>query len=568
MICRVKFDIEFYQTLSSEEQCLSCPSNATTDCLDNDQCITTNGAVRPIITANRKLPGPAIHVCQNDLLVIDVTNKLPGQSISIHWRGQTQVETPFMDGVTMISQCPLTSYTRFQYKFRANVAGTHFWEAYSKMNAMNGLFGALIVRQPENLTPHRKLYDIDSNEHVLMISGWNNQFLIQNFYQKVDEIDSLLINGKTKTEIQVESNKRYRFRIAYVTSSILCPIQLTINKHILKVIALDGHPTTPTDVASVILNRGERLDFVLTTNQLSDKYLLNVETVNCDMASDPVNASVIINYINNEKFTDIDFKTNYIEQSNIAFNNQILTMDNYCENVNENICVDTIHSLQSLPSDLQVLNVSQKLFLGFGVTSMNSGILGGRIGLMHINNISFTFPSSPLVLQNAYPDSMSKCTQSNLPSQCLGLNYCECTHIEQIPLGSTVELIIIDHAGDLDRHIYHMHGYSFWVVGARQFSTMVSLEEIKELDHRGMLFTRNLINPSRKDTITIPKYGVVALRFKADSPGYWILREEHNMDWTRGADVILQVGNQVEFVRTPSDFPRCGDFIGPEFFLA
>lgn len=40
------------------------------------------------------------------------------------------------------------------------------------------------------------------------------------------------------------------------------------------------------------------------------------------------------------------------------------------------------------------------------------------------------------------------------------------------------------------------------------------------------------------------------------------------MDWTRGADVILQVGNQVEFVRTPSDFPRCGDFIGPEFFLA
>lgn len=74
-------------------------------------------------------------------------------------------------------------------------------------------------------------------------------------------------------------------------------------------------------------------------------------------------------------------------------------------------------------------------------------------------------------------------------------------------------------AGDLDRHIYHMHGYSFWVVGARQFTTMVSLEEIKELDHRGMLFTRNLINPPRKDTITIPKYGVVALRFKADSPG-------------------------------------------------
>jgi hypothetical protein len=36
-----------------------------------------------------------------------------------------------MDGVPMVTQCPIPSSTTFQYKFRASRAGTHMWHAHT-----------------------------------------------------------------------------------------------------------------------------------------------------------------------------------------------------------------------------------------------------------------------------------------------------------------------------------------------------------------------------------------------------------------------------------------------------
>lgn len=73
--------------------------------------------------------------------------------------------------------------------------------------------------------------------------------------------------------------------------------------------------------------------------------------------------------------------------------------------------------------------------------------------------------------------------------------------------------------GGLDDLVYHLHGYSFYVVGARQFGRSMSLQDIKNLDERRQLFSRNLNCAPAKDTIIVPKFGAVALRFKADNPG-------------------------------------------------
>lgn len=88
------------------------------------------------------------------------------------------------------------------------------------------------------------------------------------------------------------------------------------------------------------------------------------------------------------------------------------------------------------------------------------------------------------------------------------------------------------------------------------------------MDEDGILFPKkNLIDPVRKDTVTIPKFGAVSLRFKADNPGFWILRDERSNQWTRGLDVLLQVGERSDFVQAPSDFPKCGSYVGPHYFL-
>lgn len=64
-------------------------------------------------------------------MVVDIVNRIPGHSVSVHWRGQWQKETPVMDGASMVTQCPILPHTTFQYKFRAAQAGTHWWQILS-----------------------------------------------------------------------------------------------------------------------------------------------------------------------------------------------------------------------------------------------------------------------------------------------------------------------------------------------------------------------------------------------------------------------------------------------------
>ena len=46
-----------------------------------------------------------------------------GEGVTIHWHGQFQRETPFMDGVPMISQCPIPLMSSMQYNFTAQPSG-------------------------------------------------------------------------------------------------------------------------------------------------------------------------------------------------------------------------------------------------------------------------------------------------------------------------------------------------------------------------------------------------------------------------------------------------------------
>lgn len=75
------------------------------------------------------LPGPSIQVCVNDTIVVNVENHLHSfEAFSIHWHG-IHIE-PSMDGVAMINQCPILPGTSFQYRFKVEHPGTHFWHAH------------------------------------------------------------------------------------------------------------------------------------------------------------------------------------------------------------------------------------------------------------------------------------------------------------------------------------------------------------------------------------------------------------------------------------------------------
>ncbi|XP_046744679.1 laccase-2-like isoform X2 [Diprion similis] len=589
MICRVKLTLEVYQSLS--KSCGNCPANETA-CLGK-HCVSVDGQRRGVLVANRQMPGPSIQVCENDILVVDVVNRLPGRAVAVHWRGQSQIETPCMDGAPLVTQCPIPSYTVFQYKFRAAAAGTHLWHAHAGGDVADGLSGSLIVRQADAREPHRALYDIDDPKHVILLSEWKHFFSTDATSNPLrSKTAALLVNGRGRqsagprvplSTFTLIPGQRHRFRVAHAGGAESCPVNLAIEGHSLLVIALDGHPVSPLKVKSVTLVKGERLDFVLKASGSIRSYGLTVRTIE-GCLSPAVVGGAILQY---KGLTDGEpsvisslEKTGSPEGDHRDTRIDVSLTSNPSEGCNdrEKICLTEVRSKRKLPKVLQgTPDVTMYLPINYSIETSDFTDGGEiRTRVLHVSNVTFTFPSSPLLTQgqdipqeiicsgNA-ADPLQAATRCRRDGISEG-QVCECVHVRRIPAGATVEIILMDQGG-LDDLVYHLHGFSFYVVGAKRFGRSVSVDEVKEMDSRGMLLGRDLDHPPLKDTIVVPKHGLVALRFKADNRGYWMLRDEHASQWTRGLDVVLQVGEPDGMIQAPEDFPKCGSFVGPDYFL-
>ncbi|XP_013407117.1 uncharacterized protein LOC106171353 [Lingula anatina] len=281
MICEYDFTVEWYYVLS--KACQDCPLNQT-DC-DSPECIAADGVQRAITVVNRRMPGPGIFVCHNDTISVTVRNKLmTSDVVTIHWHGISQRGTQYMDGVPMVTQCPIHSYSSFRYNFKAEEAGSHFWHAHSGFQRADGVVGPLVVRQPRSEDPHSNLYDLDLTEHYITVTEWLGELTINKFerhhHKHGDTMpQSMLINGKgafkgyhnhvTNEHVftpyayfHVTPGKRHRFRMTS-NGIVDCPIQFSIDGHNLTIIATDGYPVVPHVVESLVIISGERYDFVL-----------------------------------------------------------------------------------------------------------------------------------------------------------------------------------------------------------------------------------------------------------------------------------------------------------------
>lgn len=85
-----------------------------------------DGYGRPVVGINNQWPCPTIEANVNDTLVINVTNKLGNQTTGLHWHGINQISTPFMDGPSGVTQCPIPPDATIKYQFFADTAGTYW----------------------------------------------------------------------------------------------------------------------------------------------------------------------------------------------------------------------------------------------------------------------------------------------------------------------------------------------------------------------------------------------------------------------------------------------------------
>ncbi|KAL9880339.1 multicopper oxidase 1 isoform 1-T2 [Glossina fuscipes fuscipes] len=682
-LCRYTFVVEWYETLS--KACYDCPNNQT-DCY-RPHCIAADGVPRSITVVNRMMPGPTVEVCQNDIVQVDVKNNLLGESTTIHWHGMHMKETPYMDGVPHITQCPISPHSTFRYKFKAENTGTHFWHSHTGMQRGDGVFGAFIVNQPRSKDAHSHLYDFDLPEHKIIVQDWVHvpgisMFASHHHSRGDNKPPNILINGKgrfynaileqnkheeeafmenmqpkNETEeklmdlqddpipanfslnklnteeillqplvnnvvknistnendiirlaanitkhhakrsaeididlkllplkvFNVEHGYRYRFRI--INAEFLnCPIQISIDNHTLTAINSDGYDFEAVDVGSIVTYAGERFDFIVNANQIIDNYWIRFKgLMDCDERFTSAFQVAILRY-DGAPLEEPTAKLTYHHQPEGIELNVLNRGSGHFDSL-------TIAELNALPYynnvpgiDRRVLKptADYKFFVYYDFYRKDNPVFhpskyygvnatlheSNRLFTPQLNHISWKFPASALLSSRDSIDEKHFCNETSLQSEGIDCRhqFCQCQHVLQVPLGSIVELIIVDEGFTYDaNHPFHLHGNAFRVIGLERLGKNVTIEHVKKLEGLGLL-KRNMMEPPIKDTVTVPDGGYTILRFAAYNPGFWLFHCHIEFHAEIGMALVLKVGNNDDMPLAPKTFPTCHDFVREDGF--
>jgi FtsP/CotA-like multicopper oxidase with cupredoxin domain len=169
---------------------------------------TPQGVLRTLLLLNNQFPAPLIRANTNDTLHITLHNHSPN-STSLHWHGQHQHGTPWMDGTVGITSCPIAPGESFTYVFTvAHTSGTYWYHAHFSTTRIDGVFGPLIIHAPDEQRV--------SSDRVLMVQDYYHDVsaaLLKGYLAPDNENaepvpDGALINGRGRVDCGVVAEGR------------------------------------------------------------------------------------------------------------------------------------------------------------------------------------------------------------------------------------------------------------------------------------------------------------------------------------------------------------------------
>ncbi|TVU36495.1 hypothetical protein EJB05_18431 [Eragrostis curvula] len=268
-------------------------------------CKTTD-----IIAVNGQLPGPAIEVNEGDAVVVNVINASP-YNLTIHWHGVLQLLTPWADGPSMVSQCPIQPNSSYTYRFSVpGQEGTLWWHAHSSFLRAT-VYGAFIVRpRPGNSYP----FPAPDKEVPIVLGEWWNQNVVDVENDAIlagqlpVQSDAFTINGKTGLLYQC-ANETFTVDVEPSKTVLLRVINAGLNAHLFfklaghnfTVVAVDAGYTSNLNTDTLVLAPGQTVDALVTTNAAPGSYYMAVQahdtlTPSTMAASDATTASAILRY--------------------------------------------------------------------------------------------------------------------------------------------------------------------------------------------------------------------------------------------------------------------------------
>ncbi|KAF2765840.1 putative multicopper oxidase, type 1 [Teratosphaeria nubilosa] len=489
--------------------------------ITNGTCNPDGHGERICMLINDQYPGPLLRATWGDFIEVTVVNKMQDNGTGIHWHGVRQYHTPGQDGVPGLSECPIAPGKQKTYRFQATQFGSSWYHSHYSVQYGDGVVGPIIFDGPATAN-----YNYDLGTYLLTDWYYQTAWAIDNLTsQNLQENqppppgDNILINGTNKNadgggeynQVTIQSGKRYRLRLVNVGEDNF--IQVSLDGHRMEVIAADFVPTKPVTVETLVIGTGQRYDVIITANQTADNYWFRANASTACYSANNFQGLAIWSYESATK--DTPHSTAWPQSSECAAPSPL---EPYWP--------------QAVPSG-DFANLEKELEIGITKTQQVPG--GDTLTVWELGNgsmsIVYTDPTMEYIMEgnSSYPEPYRV-----LPTMSLGgWNYWLIQQGPNVPPPA---------------HPIHLHGHDFFILGQGdgQYNSSSPL---------------NYETPTRRDTAIVGHEGWLALAFRSDNPGVWLMH--CHIAWH------ISEGFGVQFVEAPEhiNFPdrtqfhqECSDY--------
>ena len=455
--------------------------------------ITADGqGSRLLIAINGQFPGPRIEAYVNQKLRVTVVNKLHTDSVTVHFHGLHQRETPWADGVAFISQCPILPGQTFVHEFKVFPPGSAMYHAHIGDQRSMGLYGPVVVH-PRNVPLGEQI--------VITLQDWNHLMDPETGYQRmiteqfnlisrqsipttysVDmanfsrfEFQSGLANGKGRywqsinnhngsplERFKIQPNQIYRFRI--IGAQTLYPMRVFIESSNLTLFGSDGFDLSNITVQSIVVHPGERYDFLWTSpgaRYVGTHRLLTAQTIETSesLGNNKYHAAEVILDMNGENGSPNLNPVKATESCTPSSKCQVFNcpFGNYADSDNR-ICLtyNNVSNEDLLREPETIANIDREYFFNFafpGPVGRTEGSVNGR---------QFVSPPVSMLTQ---PNEVTTLCNDESNNECTRIGVCSCTYTKKIPSNKVIQMVFMNLGkGKGWSHPVHLHGHSFYVM--------------------------------------------------------------------------------------------------------
>ncbi|KAJ2511298.1 ferroxidase fet3 [Coemansia sp. RSA 2049] len=459
--------------------------------------------MRRAIGVNGTLPIPAVEAVKGDTVYLTVNNKLD-VSTSIHAHGLFQNGTAHMDGPAMIAQCGIPPGRSFTYEYTLTQTGTYWLHAHDHHQNSDGLRTAFVIYDSDSEgSPYA--YD---EAMLLTFEDWFREEFAERAAQTLDPNANFppphghafgLINGidgNQSMALHFEPGRRYRIHLANM--GVLNWFKFQLPGHRMQVIEVDGVYTQPMDVDIIDIAPAQR-------------YSVLVSAHDSDSFNYQYNATLHANFIPTAAGLIPRVYLGNIIYKKGAPLKQLPPIDEASLSWLDDINLTPLDEESALP-----VTRSVEYTVGNALYST-----GQRLDFF--NNITFALPDVPTLY------TALTAGDTALDPRVYGPQ----TNALVLRHNEVVELTI--HNPNNLPHPFHMHGHAFQI-------TEYGPADLPVDDDRAptnITITTAAAAPVKRDTMVIPEYYYIKVRFRADNPGIWLLHCHLDIHFAMGMALAI-----------------------------